>query len=192
MEAINKKSLRKKYKELRAQLTDSDIEELSIKIANNLVSVEIWDKEFYHLYLSIKKQKEIETEFILNILLGKDKNVVISKSNFNDLAMEHYLLTDTTKIRINDYGIPEPVDGIIIDVHKLDVVFIPLLAFDTIGNRVGYGKGFYDIFLANCHPDVIKVGVSFFEAEENISDTSDNDIPLNFCVTPTKVYNFNT
>ena len=61
--------------------------------------LEIWDKEFYHLFLSIKKQKEVETEFILNILLGKDKNVVISKSNFNDLEMEHYLLTDTTKIR---------------------------------------------------------------------------------------------
>ena len=192
MEATSKNILRKKYKKLRAELTDSDIEELSIKIANNLVSLQIWDKEFYHLFLSIKKQKEVETEFILNILLGKDKNVVISKSNFSDLAMEHFLLTDTTKIRINNHGIPEPVDGISIDVHKLDVVFIPLLAFDSIGNRIGYGKGFYDIFLKKCNPDVIKIGVSFFEAEEKISDVSVDDIPLNFCVTPTKIYNFNT
>ena len=190
METTSKKHLRKKYKQLRAELTDSDIEELSIEIANNLVSLDIWTKEFYHLFLSIKKQKEVETEFILNILLGKDKNVVISKSNFDDLTMEHYLLTDTTKIRFNDYGIPEPVDGIAIDAKKLDVVFIPLLTFDIKGNRIGYGKGFYDAFLKKCNPDVIKIGVSFFEAEENISDTSDNDIPLNFCVTPTKIYDF--
>ena len=190
METTSKKHLRKKYKQLRAELTDSDIEELSIEIANNLVSLDIWTKEFYHLFLSIKKQKEVETESILNILLGKDKNVVISKSNFDDLTMEHYLLTDTTKIRFNDYGIPEPVDGIAIDAKKLDVVFIPLLTFDIKGNRIGYGKGFYDAFLKKCNPDVIKIGVSFFEAEENISDTSDNDIPLNFCVTPTKIYDF--
>ena len=190
METTSKKNLRKKYKQLRAELTDSDIEELSIEIANNLVSLDIWTKEFYHLFLSIKKQKEVETESILNILLGKDKNVVISKSNFDDLTMEHYLLTDTTKIRFNDYGIPEPVDGIAIDAKKLDVVFIPLLTFDIEGNRIGYGKGFYDAFLKKCNPDVIKIGVSFFEAEEKISDINNNDIPLDFCVTPTKIYDF--
>ena len=190
METTSKKHLRKKYKQLRAELTDSDIEELSIEIANNLVSLDIWTKEFYHLFLSIKKQKEVETESILNILLGKDKNVVISKSNFDDLTMEHYLLTDTTKIRFNDYGIPEPVDGIAIDAKKLDVVFIPLLTFDIKGNRIGYGKGFYDAFLKKCKPDVIKIGVSFFEAEEKISDINNNDIPLDFCVTPTKIYDF--
>lgn len=191
METTKKNFLRKKYKALRAELSDNEIEELSIKIANTLVSLEVWDKEFYHLFLSIKKQKEVETEFILNILLGKDKNVVISKSDFKDCTMEHFLLTDTTKIRYNDYGIPEPVDGIAIDTTRIDVIFIPLLAFDIKGNRIGYGKGFYDIFLDKCNANVVKVGVSFFEAEENISDINTYDIPLDFCVTPTKIYDFN-
>ena len=48
------------------------------------------------------------------------------------------------------------------------MVFVPLLAFDKAGNRVGYGKGFYDLFLSECRQDVIKVGLSFFEAEEEI------------------------
>jgi 5-formyltetrahydrofolate cyclo-ligase len=72
----------------------------------------------------------------------------------------------------------------------INVVFMPLLAFDKKGNRVGYGKGFYDNFLKQCHKDTIKVGLSFFEAENQIEDLHDNDIPLNFCVTPTQVYAF--
>ena len=67
---------------------------------------------------------------------------------------------------------------------------MPLLAFDKKGNRVGYGKGFYDQFLSKCHPETIKIGVSFFESETLFSDTLSTDIQLDYCVTPTKVYNF--
>jgi 5-formyltetrahydrofolate cyclo-ligase len=55
------------------------------------------------------------------------------------------------------------------------VVFVPLLAFDKKGNRVGYGKGFYDAFLSKCKPETIKIGLSFFEAEETIDDVFEND-----------------
>ena len=70
------------------------------------------------------------------------------------------------------------------------MVFVPLLAFDTQGNRVGYGKGFYDTFLTNCKPETIIIGLSFFEAEAAIEDIFESDVPLNYCVTPEKVYKF--
>ena len=70
------------------------------------------------------------------------------------------------------------------------MVFVPLVAFDELGNRVGYGKGFYDEFLKNCSKDTIKIGLSFFEAEAVISDIELHDVPLDFCVTPGKIYNF--
>ena len=70
------------------------------------------------------------------------------------------------------------------------MVFVPLLAFDEKGNRVGYGKGFYDKFLANCKPETIKIGLSFFEAEDKIKEISENDMQLNYCVTPNKIYSF--
>ena len=96
-----------------------------------------------------------DTEFILQILAGKDKEVVISKSDFETRKMTHFLLTDNTRIKKNKYNIPEPVDGIEVPTAKIDVVFVPLLAFDKQGHRVGYGKGFYDIFLSECKPDVV-------------------------------------
>jgi 5-formyltetrahydrofolate cyclo-ligase len=70
------------------------------------------------------------------------------------------------------------------------VVFVPLLAFDTLGNRVGYGKGFYDQFLSECQPETIKIGLSFFEAENTITDVFEKDVRLDFCITPKKCYRF--
>ena len=185
-----KKELRKKYKDLRQQLTSLEIEEMSLDIANNLLKLNIWNKTYFHLFLTIEEQKEINTEFILHILQGKDKEIVISKSDFSSLEMIHYLLTDNTKFQKNEYNIPEPIDGLEVPVSKIDVVFVPLLAFDIKGNRVGYGKGFYDKFLANCKSETIKIGLSFFEAETQIEDFSENDIRLDFCITPEKIYAF--
>jgi 5-formyltetrahydrofolate cyclo-ligase len=58
-----------------------------------------------------------------------------------------------------------------------------------VGNRIGYGKGFYDRFLNTCRKDVIKVGLSIFEAEEKI-DAESFDVPLDFCVTTKQLYAF--
>jgi 5-formyltetrahydrofolate cyclo-ligase len=185
-----KKELRKKYKELRERLSDEESEDKSLAIANRLLQLDVWDNTYFHLFLTIEEQKEVDTEFILQILAGKDKEIVVAKSNFETLEMTNYLLTDSTKFQKNDYNIYEPVDGIEVPTTKIDVVFVPLLAYDTKGNRVGYGKGFYDNFLSNCKEDVIKIGLSFFEPEDSIDDVSDTDIRLDYCVTPMNLYSF--
>ncbi len=186
----NKKELRLKYKTLRKQLSENDIEEMSLAISNQLLKLDIWDKNYFHIFLPIENHKEVDTELILHLLSGKDKNILISKSNFETREMTHYLLTDNTKIKKNQYNIPEPVDGIEIPSKKIEVVFIPLLAFDKKGHRVGYGKGFYDKFLNECQAETIKIGLSFFEAEEEINDVHEGDMQLDYCVTPNKVYSF--
>lgn len=187
---MNKKALRATYKGKRAALSHDDVEDLSLAIANKLLSLEIWDKTYFHLFLTIEEQKEINTEYILQILAGKDKEIVISKADFTTRDMTHFLLTDNTKLKKNQHNIPEPIDGIEVPVHKIDVVFVPLLAFDKKGHRVGYGKGFYDKFLSECKTDVIKVGLSFFEPEENIEDVFESDIRLDFCATPYTIHKF--
>ena len=196
---MNKKELRLKYKKLRQNLSKNDIEVMSLQIANAILKLDIWDKTYFHIFLPIEEQKEVNTEFILHLLQGKDKEIVISKADFDSREMTHFLLTDNTKITKNEYNIPEPINGLEVPAHKVDVVFLPLLAYDKVGNRVGYGKGFYDKFLSERKPDksrselakqTIKIGLSFFEPEEFISDVFENDIKLDFCVTPKKNYSF--
>jgi len=187
---MNKKALRKTYKTFRKDLSENQIEDLSLAISNELLKLPIWGYSFYHIFLAIEEQKEVNTNYILNILSGKDKNILISKSDFKTGNMTHFLLTDSTLIKKNDYNIPEPIDGIEISTDKIEVVFIPLLAFDKTGNRVGYGKGFYDRFLTNCKPETVKVGLSFFDAEDEINDTHEGDVRLDYCVTTERVYKF--
>ena len=187
---MTKTELRTQYKALRQNLSEVEIEEMSLAIANGVLALNIWDKTYFHVFLPIEEQKEVNTEFLLHLLSGKDKEIVISKSDFTTRKMTHFLLTDNTKIKKNEYNIPEPVDGIEVPSAKIQVVFVPLLAFDLNGNRVGYGKGFYDQFLAECHPDTLKIGLSFFEAEKLISDVYETDIRLDFCITPKNCYRF--
>ena len=185
-----KKEIRIKYKEFRKSLSENQLEELSLEIANKVLLLSIWSKTYFHVFLPIEEKKEVNTEYLLHLLSGKDKEICISKSDFESLKMTHFLLTDNTKMKKNDYHIPEPVDGIEVPSNKIEVAFIPLLAYDQKGNRVGYGKGFYDKFLAECNPNTIKIGLSFFEPEELISDVNSSDIQLNYCVTPKKIYEF--
>ncbi len=187
---MTKKEARIKYKNLRKNLTAEERDQQSCAIANQLLQLPIWDKQYFHVFLSITEHFEVDTEYILHILAGKDKEILISKSNFDSREMTHYLLTDGTKIKKNHYNIPEPVDGIIVPDSKIDVVLVPLLAFDKNGHRVGYGKGFYDRFLSKCKPEVITIGLSFFEAEDEILDVFESDVKLELCVTPLKVYQF--
>lgn len=88
------------------------------------------------------------------------------------------------------WGIPEPVGGRVVEPVELDVVLIPLLAFDVNGHRVGYGKGFYDRYLAACRPDCLKIGISFFESLASIEDVEAHDIALDMAICPTQVYDF--
>lgn len=187
---MDKKALRQKNKEKRQKLSSEEIEENSLAIANNLLRLKVWEKTYFHVFLPIVEQKEVDTEFVLQVLAGKDKEVVISKSDFETREMSHFLLTDNTKVVKNEYNIPEPVNGLPVPTEMIDVVFVPLLAYDKQGNRVGYGKGFYDKFLSQCKPDVIKIGLSFFEPEEQIEDVSETDVKLDFCVTDKDIFKF--
>jgi 5-formyltetrahydrofolate cyclo-ligase len=173
---MDKNNFRKKYLSLRTGISDENLEDLSIAIANN------------SLKLPIINKKEINTEFILHILQGKDKSILVPKVK-NNKEMSHILLQDNTALKLSNYGIPEPISGIEILPSKIDVVFVPLLAYDVKGNRLGYGKGFYDRFLDKCNPKALLIGISLFEPELEIPNKK-TDIPLNFCVTPTKIHTF--
>lgn len=178
------------YKNQRVSLSSEQVVDKSMQIANQLLKLDIWDCVYYHLFLSIAHQKEIDTEQILHILFARSKEVVVSKTNFDAGTLSHYLLTENTKLQVNSYGIPEPTNGLKVPENQIEVVFVPLLAFDTKGNRVGYGKGFYDRFLSQCATTTLKIGLSFFEAHQEILDVSAYDVPLDISVTPNTIYDF--
>lgn len=152
-----------------------------------------WDEEaFIHIFLPIAGHNEPDMcSFIADIRTRSPLvNIVVSQSNPNDCSMKHFLLTDHVVLKKNAWGIVEPVDGEVVAETQLDIVLIPLLVVDKAGNRVGYGKGFYDRFLAKCRPDCRKIGVSIFEPIDKIDDVDPLDVPLDAVVTPKGVIKF--
>jgi 5-formyltetrahydrofolate cyclo-ligase len=186
---MTKALLRSKYKVLRNQLSSEKIEDLSLEIANKILELPIWEFNYYHIFLPISEMKEVNTEYLLHILQGKDKSIVIPKTNFDKGEMSHILLQENTKLALSKYNIPEPISGIEISIPQIEVVFVPLLAYDEVGRRIGYGKGFYDRFLAKCDPKTIFIGLSLFPPEKKIPQEI-QDVPLHFCITPEKIYSF--
>lgn len=186
---VDKPTLRIKYKKLRENLSEDSVEEMSLQIVNQALKLDIWEKTYYHIFLPISNKKEVDTNYLMHILQGKDKSIVVSKADFSTHEMKHILLQENTVLKNSDYGIPEPVSGIEVSPEILDVVFVPLLAYDQNGHRIGYGKGFYDRFLQKCNRSAVFVGLSFFEPESKIS-FEDTDIPLDYCITPEKIFDF--
>ena len=142
---LTKLALRRSFLKKRRALSDQEHEDMSFAIANNCLKLPIWHLDYYHLYLPIKAKAEIDTTLILTLLQGKDKQVILPRIKGSEL--EHILLTDITKLKTNTLGIVEPEKGIKISPEQIDVIFLPLLAWDKSGNRLGYGKGFYDKYL---------------------------------------------
>lgn len=174
---------------MRNQLSADQVEEFSLRIANNVLKLPIWDQTWYHVFLSISEKKKVNTEYLLHILQGRDKSIIVPKTDFATKELKHLLLQENTVLKTSDYGIPEPVSGLTVPEDQIEIVFVPLLAFDVLGNRIGYGGGFYDRFLAKCNPNTRFIGLSFF-APEPALPAEKPDIPMHYCITPEQVYEF--
>ena len=187
---MQKSYLRKKYNKLRSDLSQTEIDKLNNAILKNIEELDIYNKVFFHVFLTMENKKEIDTSILINKLWEENKKLSASVSNFKNNTLVNYRFKPSTEINVNSWGIPEPINAKEIEDSEIDVVFVPLLAFDKRGYRVGYGKGFYDRFLSNCKKDVIKIGISFFEAEDIIEDVHEADVKLDYCVTPQRIYVF--
>jgi len=104
--------------------------------------------------------------------------------------LRHYYYTQSTKLVKNKYNILEPIDfSEFDDLSKIDIIIIPLLAYDKFGNRVGYGGGYYDKFLVKCKY-AIKVGVSMCFSDIIIKDIEKYDIKLDCCIINNEIITF--
>lgn len=150
-----------------------------------------------HIFLPILENHEIDTHLIINTL-QKDfaPNIYISKSLENGELIHTELVSDTVLIK-NKWGIEEPQNlentldskAFFEKFQEEDIlVLVPLLCFDKLGNRVGYGKGYYDRFLEHAKPNTTKVGLSLFEPIDEILDANVHDIKMDYCVTPERIW----
>jgi 5-formyltetrahydrofolate cyclo-ligase len=192
---MQKSVLRKQFNALRKQLTQVEIEQNSILITESFfTNFDLTKVNYLHIFLAIPEKGEVNTHLIIQKIWVQFPHiqVVSSKTDFENNTLSHYELNPNTKLIQNTWGITEPINSVQVSDNQLDMILIPLLCFDESGYRVGYGKGFYDRFLANCRADTLKIGLSFFPPIQKIEDLNEFDIALNYCITPSEIWQFNT
>lgn len=165
---------------------------------NSLLIKEILFKNFdfnkintIHTFLPILQKNEINTKPIILTILNNYKHckILIPKINFKNKTLDHYYYKDDKHLLQNKYGIDEPYNcKKYKKKQNINIILVPLLAFDKNGHRVGYGGGYYDKFMIN-YSKSIKIGLSL-EQPTQIIDINNHDVKLNFCITPKYLYKF--
>ena len=187
-----KSALRAIYKDKRNALSDSDRMKLDDLVLIQFQRLQLPEAQTLLSYFPIPSHHEVETRPLGDFLQFRMPwlQLAYPRINYEEVSMEAVLVNDATEYVANRYGIAEPQGEDILGPQLVDIVFVPLLVYDVSGYRVGYGKGFYDRYLKLCREDVIKIGFSYFEPEPVISDVNEFDIPLNFAITPERIYEF--
>lgn len=187
---MTKLELRQIYLARQKSLSKSERKEKSQQIAEQFFTKFSLEKvQNLHLFLSIKINCEIETKFIYDKLWRDFPHIQTFVPRVCGESLEHLTFTTNTEFSVNNWQITEPVGNDLVDEKLFDVVIVPLLCFDKVGYRVGYGKGFYDRFLSKCRKDCLKIGLSFFPPVENF-EINEFDVKLDYCLTPNKVWKF--
>lgn len=189
---MTKSELREIYLNKRKAISAAEHRELSRQITQAFFEkIDLQSVHSVNCFISLKRTGEVETKQIFERLWQDHQRIktFAPRINVRSGELESVAITDQTHLVENKWQILEP-EGSPTDPAALDLVIVPLLCFDEHGYRVGYGKGFYDRFLAGCRPDCQKVGLSFFPPIERIDDIDAFDIQLDSCVTPSELFRF--
>ncbi|WP_316816801.1 5-formyltetrahydrofolate cyclo-ligase [Pedobacter nyackensis] len=186
---MTKAEIRKLAGTRRKSLSDEQVKVYSQQLLNLFSSFELSSFKTIHVFLPIAEKKEPDTFLFIDWLVSShpDIKIIVPKADFDTALMTNYVYRGKDGLVKNLYNILEPEKG---ELHTgdVDLVLIPMLAFDLQGYRVGYGKGFYDRFLQGI--ETLKVGLSFFEPVDCIEDVNAHDVRLDRCITPDRVYRF--
>lgn len=187
-----KKEARQLYRAKRLQLSEKERIKLDDLLLIQFQSVELPFIESLLTYWPIEENNEPDTHLFTEFLKFRNPELKVCYpiANFANQSMQAVITDIDTPFTKTDLNIYEPKEGQILSAGHLDMVFVPLLAFDKEGFRTGYGKGFYDRYLVNCKKDCIKAGFSYFGPIDILEDRNEFDVPLDLCITPQDIYVF--
>ncbi len=188
---MTKQEARKIYLQKRLDLSEGEYQQLNLQLYNQFFAqLDLSFIKCIHFFLPIEDKREPDTWPIIERIRREFAHIRISLPKMNGNELENIYFEGLHQLKKNKWGILEPQQGVPTPAEKIDMVIVPLLAFDEKGHRVGYGKGFYDRFLVECRKDCLKVGISLFPAVDQFEGVEDNDIALTNCISGHNFYCF--
>ena len=174
---MDKAALRKQIREKKRAMTEGEIQEASARLGQLFAASEAY-RQAKSIYGYLPYNQEVRTVPMLEQALRDGKRVAVPKCYGDE--MRFIWMEDLSKVEKGYAGIPEPVeDGPVAD-DETALVLMPGLAFDPEGQRIGYGGGFYDRFLAK-EPDHPTLALCYAFQMLPKLETEEFDIPVD-CV----------
>lgn len=169
---MDKNIFRKKCIQIRKEIQDKDIKSKIIvdKVLNH---PKYKEASVIACYCALKD--EVNLDGVIFNALSKGMIVLVPKVDGNQ--MHFYEIKNMNDLEIQSFGIREPKHDLIFDKNKIDLFLVPGVSFDVNGNRMGFGKGYYDRYLSNL--DVYKIGICFEEQISESIPTDKYDVKMN-------------
>jgi 5-formyltetrahydrofolate cyclo-ligase len=155
-----KGALRREYLKRRLELTSKEVCRKSIEVQKQCVDLKEF-KEAKKIALYSNFKSEVMTDFIFNESIKEKKKVYYPKIDSVEKKMCFYEVVSNDGFAKGFYDVLEPVSEENISIELIDIVFVPGLVFDVQGNRLGYGKGYYDKVLSAFKGKKPVIGLAF-------------------------------
>ena len=174
-----KKSMRRYYSQLRSAMPRKERSEAETTICHQLKEMLLtWKEHRIHTYLPMGEEVNIWP--VIRWAIGAGMELTVPKT-LPKRRLEHLLFLDPEDLTYGVFGTRHPRLAVP-NPGPYDVILVPGLAFDSQGNRLGYGAGYYDHFLTE-QPAAIKVGICFSEQIAQSVPHEDHDIPMDAVIT---------
>ena len=189
---ISKAELRKHYRGLRRQLSLADMHARLAAMAGHFSGIDFPRQAMVMSYRTMTGKQEVPAGIFEELLADEYEAKGFCFPRVDFASDEMYAIADDEQVRWEQvsFGLEQPAAGNRVEPETLDIILVPLLAFDLSGHRLGYGKGFYDRFLSKCKKGALKIGLSWFAPETSLPEINPFDVPLSHCVTPDRLYVF--
>ncbi|MDX2479189.1 MAG: 5-formyltetrahydrofolate cyclo-ligase [Desulfuromusa sp.] len=180
---MGKKNIRKQFLDCRKQLDLQTYSHLSQQIQQQLVGSEYFIRaRALALYSPINN--EVATEQIFTVATELNKKIYYPRVAGDEL--DFFEVNTINELVPGFFGVSEPVSGEKISVTALDLIVVPGVAFDLMGGRLGYGRGFYDRLLTGKASRTVSVGLCFEIQLCDLLPSEAHDQALDFIATETK------
>ena len=180
---MEKKEIRKQYKMLRNKMSEMEVKEKSDRICQNIISSNLF-QQAERILAYAPLGNEVDIRPVIEEGWRQNKRIAFPKV-FGD-TMKYFEISDFSKLEEGTFHVMEPKEDYPVDWEEA-LVLVPGVAFDRQGNRMGYGKGYYDRFFKG-KTDCVKVGVAYELQVANHLPTEENDLPMEYLVTEKGVW----
>lgn len=181
-----KESVRKKAKEYRSGLNETDVDRISRLICLTVLQSSMYRNARCILsYAPIEKNREIDTNRVNHQILADGRILVLPRISSDREQLELVQTTDLNMLYKNSLKIPEPVGDQLINIDNVDLILVPMLAGDRYMNRLGYGKGYYDRLLG--HYQGTSCGLLYDQCLFDQIPADDHDRPLDYIITEKRI-----